>query len=297
MVAVSGSDLCQWRQAAMAVAIAEDIATEEVDWLLLATSNLDRLALRLETFRTQSPVELAMSLAELETLWERRVRERLPVQYLVGEAPWRDLQLQVSPAVLVPRPETELLVEAALAAVRDRPELAWGAWVDLGTGSGAVAIALVRALPDIQMYAVDLSAAALEVAQANAERWDVGDRIEWFCGSWFEPLSALPKYSLSAVIANPPYIPSAEIPHLQPEVARHEPHLALDGGPDGLDCVRELLAIAPEFLQPGGLWGVELAQGQARTVVELLQAQGDYINPRIVPDLASIDRFVLADRR
>ena len=298
MVAVSGLALCQWRRAARKAATAAAIPPEEVDWLLRAIASLDPLTLRLESFQTQSQVELTVPLAELACLWERRVRDRVPVQYLVGEAPWRDLQLQVSPAVLVPRPETELLVEAAIAAAREHPELQQGAWADLGTGSGAIAIALARALPTIRFYAVDLSTAALQIARANANRLDVGDRISWLCGSWFEPLSALAgNLQLAAVLANPPYIPSAEIPNLQPEVAAHEPHLALDGGPDGLDCVRELVAIAPKFLQPGGLWGVELARGQAPAVVELLRAQGDYARHWIVPDLAGIDRFVFAYRR
>lgn len=300
MVAVSGLALCQWRRAAREVAAAAAIPLAEVDWLLRAVApDLDPLTLRLESFRAQSQVELTLPLAALASLWERRVRERVPVQYLVGETPWRDFQLQVSPAVLVPRPETELLVEVAIAATQEYPELAQGNWADLGTGSGAIAIALVRALPDIQMYGVDVSLAALQVARANADRLGVGDRIQWLCGSWFEPLLSLPSGAplFGAMLANPPYIPSAEIPNLQPEVADHEPHLALDGGPDGLDCVRELVAVAPRVLQPGGLWGVELACGQATSVVKLLQAQGDYQQPWIVSDLAGIDRFVFTYRR
>ncbi|MEO0946825.1 MAG: peptide chain release factor N(5)-glutamine methyltransferase [Cyanobacteria bacterium J06641_5] len=296
---VSGLALYQWRRAAREKALAVAIPPEEVDWLLQAKSALDPLALRLESFQRQPHIELALPLAELDRLWEQRLRDRMPVQYLAGETPWRDFQLQVSPAVLIPRPETELLVDVAIAATQESCELACGNWADLGTGSGAIAIALVRALPSIQMYGVDLSPAALAVARANADRLGVGARIKWLRGSWFEPLLALSGGApqLSAVVANPPYIPSAEIPNLQPEVADREPHLALDGGPDGLDCVRELVAVAPRFLQSGGLWGVELACGQAASVVKLLQAQGDYKHSWVVPDLAGIDRFVFAYRR
>lgn len=291
---VSGLSLRRWRQAARTAAAAAAVPLEEVDWLLQATSDLDRLTLQLESFAAYPAIALSMPLAELARLWERRVRERVPVQYLAGEVPWRDLLLGVSPAVLVPRPETELLVEMALAAAKANPALAGGLWADLGTGSGAIAIALARALPEIEVYAIDVSEAALEVARANAARWQVEDRIRWACGSWFSPL--FDAGCLSGIVANPPYIPTAEIPSLQPEVARHEPHLALDGGPDGLGSVRELVAVAPDFLQPGGFWAVELGQGQAPTVIELLQTCGSYERIESRSDLAGIARFVLAYR-
>ncbi len=291
---VSGASLARWRQVALAEARAAAVPVAEVDWLLAATTNLDRASLQLETFGDRREIALSVPLAELEQLWKRRICDRAPVQYLVGEAPWRDLVLQVSPAVLVPRPETELLVELALAAARSRPELASGPWLDLGTGSGAIAIALARLLPEAEIYAVDLSAAALAVARENAARSQVAGRIQWLCGSWFSAIPA--SLRLQGIVANPPYIPSAEIPKLQPEVTQHEPHLALDGGPDGLDCLRELVAAAPAFLVPGGFWAVEVGYGQAPAVVDLLRARGCYDRIAVRSDLSGVDRFVSAER-
>jgi release factor glutamine methyltransferase len=119
--------------------------------------------------------------------------------------------------------------------------------------------------------------------------------IQFYEGSWLQPLAHL-KGQLSGMVANPPYIPSAMVPALQPEVARHEPHLALDGGIDGLDCLRHLVTTAPDYLQSGGIWLVETMAGQANTVVALLEQQGSYHQMQIHSDLAGIDRFVLAYR-
>jgi release factor glutamine methyltransferase len=217
---------------------------------------------------------------------------------LAGETPWRDLVLAVSPAVLIPRPETELIVDLAAEFVARSPlgpELAAGIWADLGTGSGAIAIALARAFPTAQVLAVDQSAAALAVAADNARRHGVTDRITFYPGSWFDPLAAY-RGRLSAVVANPPYIPSALVPALQPEVARHEPVAALDGGPDGLDDLRAIAAQAPEYLVPGGLWLVELMAGQGEAVRDLLAELGCYGGVEICGDLAGRDRFVRAVR-
>ncbi|HEY9647963.1 MAG TPA: peptide chain release factor N(5)-glutamine methyltransferase, partial [Chroococcidiopsis sp.] len=296
---VSGAALWQWRQQAKQDAIAAGIATAEVDWLLRECSELDGLALRLESFRQAPVVQLRRSLAELSGLWQQRVQERMPVQYLVGTAPWRHFSLVVSPAVLIPRPETELIIDLAaqLAEAYDpHPDSRTAnVWADLGTGSGAIAIGLAEVFPQATIHAVDWSSAAVAIAQLNAQRCGVSDRIQFHQGSWFEPLAAL-GISLRGMVSNPPYIPSAIIGDLQPEVVRHEPHRALDGGDDGLDCIRQLVAQAPPYLQAGGLWLVELMAGQAAAVAALLRAQGDYDNIQIHRDLAGIERFVSARR-
>jgi release factor glutamine methyltransferase len=242
-------------------------------------------------------LEVRCSLSELEQLWQRRVRDKVPVQYLAGTAPWRQFSLQVSPAVLIPRPETELLIDLALAAIQSGggAELTTGNWVDLGTGSGAIAIGLADALPDASIHAVDCSAAALDIARQNAQQCGFSQRIHFYQGSWFSPLSHL-HGQLSGMVANPPYIPGSIIADLQPEVAQHEPHLALDGGVDGLDCIRELVATAPEYLRPGGIWLIESMAGQPAAIAQMLTAQGSYHNAQIYQDLAGIERFVLAYR-
>lgn len=298
---VSGSELWQWWFAAKQQAIATDIPAIEVDWLLQEVSGLDRLALRLGTFKDWPEISLKLSLLELTQCWQQRLETRMPVQYLTGVASWRQFSLQVSPAVLIPRPETELLIELAKVAVQraaDRGNalsLELENWADLGTGSGAIALGLADAFPNALVHAVDRSAAALTIAQDNALRFGLGDRIQFYQGSWFEPLERL-KGNLSGMVANPPYIPSAMIATLQPEVAAHEPHLALDGGKDGLDCIRQLVMAAPDYLKPGGIWLIEMMAGQAETVVQFLQAQEHYREIQIHTDLAGIERFALAYR-
>ncbi len=297
MLTVSGSDLYLWRQEAIEKAIASKIDIQEVDWLLQEVTNLDSLALRLESFQNLSQVAVAYSLVELTQLWQQRTDNYLPVQYLVGKSNWRNWQLAVSPAVLIPRPETELIVEIVQKAVQSgelkldsRSHL-----VDLGTGSGAIAIALADSFPQAQVHGVDLSQEALIIAKQNAATAQLTDNITFYQGSWWNPLASL-QDKISAMVANPPYIPSAELPKLQPEVFRHEPHLALDGGTDGLDAIHHLVKTAPQYLKSEGLWLIELMAGQAPAVMDLLSLQGDYHSIRAVKDLAQIERFVLAFR-
>jgi release factor glutamine methyltransferase len=292
---VSGEELFLWRCQAKQAAIAAGISPQEVDWLLREMAGLDSLALRLESFREQPQIALKQPLSELELLWQRRLQECFPIQYLVGSTPWRNFQLKVSGDVLIPRPETELLIDIALQAVRQssRSDLNSGDWVDLGTGSGAIAIGLADSLPDILVHAVDRSAEALAIAQENALRLGLQERIKFYQGDWWEPLAAL-KGKVRGMISNPPYIPTQAIAQLQPEVVRHEPHLALDGGEDGLNCIRHLVATAPDYLCAGGIWLIETMVGQAEIVKTLLKDCQSYEQIQIFPDLAGIDRFVLA---
>ncbi|TVP61422.1 MAG: peptide chain release factor N(5)-glutamine methyltransferase [Leptolyngbya sp. LCM1.Bin17] len=298
--AVSGQALWDWWQMARTQAVTTGVNPQELDWLLRAVSQLDGLALRLGQFRHQPQVPLKMSLEDLNRLWQQRLGDRVPIQYLVGETPWRDMTLAVSTAVLIPRPETELIVDIAVQAVvsgGDRTaHLKQGLWVDLGTGSGAIALGLARALPDIQVLAVDVSQAALAVAEQNVQRYGLGDRITLVQGSWFAPLTAY-QGQLRAVVSNPPYIPSAVLPTLQPEVVDHEPSMALDGGDDGLRAIHTLIHQAPAYLVPGGLWLVEMMAGQGTAVQTRLHQQGDYREVQIVADLAGRDRFALGFRR
>ncbi|MEH2304956.1 peptide chain release factor N(5)-glutamine methyltransferase [Nostoc sp.] len=285
---VSGLQLWQWRNAALEAAIATDVPTMEVDWLLLEVAGLDRLALRLESFKNWPQIQLQLPLEKLDQLWQRRLNDRLPVQYIVGVTPWRNFQIAVSSAVLIPRPETESLIDLALAASGVS-----GHWADLGTGSGAIAIGLADVLPTATIHAVDYSLEALAIARTNAANLGFADRIKFYQGSWWEPLAFL-KGQFSGMVSNPPYIPTSTLPTLQPEVVNHEPHLALNGGGDGLDCIRHLIEISPSYLQSGGVWLIEMMAGQADAVRELLQSQGSYCKIQIHADLAGIERFALA---
>lgn len=296
---VSGAALWQWRQDARKSAEDIGVPTAEVDWLLQEVTGLDTLTLRLESFKEQRQIELRQPLPVLSQLWYRRLHDRVPVQYLAGVTPWRKFSLTVSPAVLIPRPETEYLIDLAVKAVsRDiavEHLYQMGDWVDLGTGSGAIAFGLAEAFPAASIHAVDCSVAALAIAQQNAQKLKLQERIQFYQGSWWEPLDAL-KGQVSGMVANPPYIPSSWVPQLQPEVANHEPHLALDGGIDGLHCIRHLIAVSPDYLRSGGVWLIEMMAGQADIVARLLYQQGSYCQIQIVSDLAGIDRFALAYR-
>ncbi|MCC3472096.1 MAG: peptide chain release factor N(5)-glutamine methyltransferase [Microcoleus sp. PH2017_15_JOR_U_A] len=323
---VSGLELWQWVNQAKIDAIASEIPQVELDWLLQELAGLDKLALRLESFKDLPKIELKLSVSELDRLWQRRLQERVPVQYLTGVAHWRDFSLKVTPAVLIPRPETELLIDLAVDAMKSRleaeninqkstppnPPLSRGGedlnvsqlgggefaksdWVDLGTGSGAIAIGLACALKNTTIHAVDCSSEALAVARLNAENLGFGSRINFYQGLWWEPLEFL-KAKVSGMVSNPPYIPSSTVLTLQPEVLKHEPHLALDGGFDGLDCIRHLVETAPDYLESGGVWLVEMMAGQETAVADMLRSHGSYCDVQIFADLAGIDRFALAYR-
>jgi release factor glutamine methyltransferase len=289
---ISGQDLYLWYQQAKQTAIANQLDPGEVDWLVQTITDLDSLSWRLGTWQNQPQIVSQKSLSELHQLWQQRLQERLPVQYLVETVFWRRFKLKVTPAVLIPRPETELIIDLALAhnLITDGDQQ----WVDLGTGSGAIALGLADVFPTGTIHAVDLSDEALKIAQENAVRLNLNN-IHFYQGNWWSPLSSL-QGKVTGMVSNPPYIPSAQIPQLQPEVAHHEPRLALDGGDDGLADICYLIKTAPQYLVSGGMWLIELMAGQADTVVELLKQQGEYYDLNIFPDLAEIDRFVLAYR-
>lgn len=295
-MSVSGLELQEWRRNALRQAnlLNETGASDlkvELDWLLQAVAGLDCLALHLALAEAQ--IKLPLSLSDLSYLWQQRIERRVPIQYLAGATSWREFSLNVSPAVLIPRPETESLIDLVQAA-RHGASLEPEHWADVGTGSGAIALGLASVLPAASIHAIDCSAAALAVAQQNAQNLGFALQIQFYQGSWLAPLDHL-KGNLSGLVANPPYIPTAMIPDLQPEVAWHEPRVALDGGADGLDCLRHLIAIAPDYLHSGGVLLLEMMAGQAKPVIELLQ-QGNYCQIEIHADLSGIERFAVAYR-
>lgn len=289
---VSGLQLWQWRNVAVQSAITHNVSPLEVDWLLQEIAGLDKLALRLESFKTRTQMEMRFSLEELNQLWKKRLHQRLPIQYITGVTPWRKFQLTVSDAVLIPRPETEILIDLAVDAAQTNG-LQSGNWADLGTGSGAISLGLAELLTNTTIHAVDCSPEALAVAQTNAKNLGFEERIKFYQGSWWQPLEHL-RGKFAGMVSNPPYIPSETVLTLQPEVVNHEPHLALDGGNDGLDCIRHLIETSPIYLQTGGIWLVEMMAGQADTVRQLLEHNGNYRDISIHADLAGIERFAVA---
>ena len=293
---VTGQSLHQWRAWAIQLAKANNIDPYEVDWLLQGLSPLTSTTLKLESYQTQTAIPLKAPLEEFTAKWNQRISDRTPIQYLVGETPWRNFTLSVTPDVLIPRPETELIIDIAKSLVKESPtkeELLHGHWADLGTGSGAIALGLAHTFPNATVHAIDLSPKSLAIAKYNAVQCHFDHRITFYQGSWLSPLSSL-KGKLAAIVSNPPYIPTDTIPTLQPEVAQHEPRQALDGGNDGLDCIKSLIQAGANYLQPGGLWLVEHMATQSTAIEHLLQQQDSYNHIKTHLDLSGVDRFVSA---
>ena len=209
-----------------------------------------------------------------------RRRQGEPMAYILGEREFYGLEIGVSRAVLIPRPETELLVELALARIRANAAVRV---LDLGTGSGAVAVALAKARPQAQLTAVDIDYAALGVARENARRHKV--RVRFFCGDWLGPL---PREHFELIVANPPYVAAGD-PHLARGDVRFEPQRALVGGADGLDCIRAIVTRAKPHLDPGAWLLFEHGYDQAEACRALLES-GGYEEVQSWPDLAGIPR-------
>jgi release factor glutamine methyltransferase len=225
-----------------------------------------------------------------EALLRRRLA-REPLQQILGVADFYGRTFHIDPHVLVPRPETELLVEAAIGLAGALPRAEGGlCFVDAGTGSGCVAVTLARELPDARVVAIDVSRRALDVARRNMTELEVGDRVQLVQADLLTALGS----RLSAIAANLPYVRRGDLPALPPEVSRFEPRRALDGGTDGLDCVRRLILQAPEALLWGGALLLEIGQGQAGEVRSLLEAQDTWTELRTVEDLQGIPRVVSA---
>lgn len=232
--------------------------------------------------------------AERKAAWEEVIRRKAagePAQYIIGEQDFYGLTFQVTPDVLIPRPETELLVEAIVQA-GDRLWPGGGGDVpyaaDIGTGSGAIAAALAHLRPAWRVSASDISPEALAVAGANVRR--LGLDVAFKQGNLLEPYAGEP---LDIVVSNPPYIPADVIAHLQPEVRDYEPRGALDGGPDGLAPYRVMMAQLPLLPRPPRVIGFELGMGQAGDVAELLRRAGCWSEIITIRDLAGIERHVI----
>ncbi|MBI2524400.1 MAG: peptide chain release factor N(5)-glutamine methyltransferase [Candidatus Rokubacteria bacterium] len=257
-------------------------ARQDAEWLLAAALGVERFHLYLEPAQ-----EVAASVAaRVRGLVERRAAHE-PLQHLLGFEDFRGLRLRVTPDVLIPRPETEGLVEWALEmlAPLPRPVVA-----DVGTGSGAIACALAAACPALEVVAIDSSLAALAVATANVRALGLAPRVHIVAGDLLAPLAALAG-AVDAIVANPPYLPSGSLPSLPPEVARFEPRLALDGGPDGLRVIRRIVGTAPRVLRPGGALVMEIGEEQAGSVASLLAAEG-FSGIEARRDLRGVERYV-----
>ena len=233
--------------------------------------------------------------AQLFAGWMERRLAGEPVQYMTGRAAFRSLDLRVDSRVLIPRPETEGLVEAVLAALRLEGER-WAAprVLDLGTGSGAIAIAIACEHPSARVVASDSSAGALAVAAVNVAEMGVGDRVELRSGHWLEAVAADERFEV--IVSNPPYVGEDERHELPGDVVHHEPHAALFSGDDGLDALREIVEGAPRHLVTGGLLALELSELRAGDVRAWFDGAHDWGGVELLDDLTGRPRVLLARR-
>lgn len=233
----------------------------------------------------QLPPETALKFAE----WVYRRSQREPLAYIVGKQEFFGICFEVTPAVLIPRPETEILVETAIEFLKnlDKPILA-----DIGIGSGAVAVSIAKNVENVFVYGTELSQTGLDVARRNVEHVGVQDKVQLLNGDLLEPLISK-KFDL--IVSNPPYIASGEIDNLQPEIAKYEPKIALDGGPDGLDYYRRLSAEAPDYLKADGILAVEVGFGQSDSVKTIFESNG-FQNVRSVNDYGGIERVIAGEK-
>lgn len=249
----------------------------EAEWLLCEALGLDRVGLYVNFDKPLSDLELSTCRA----LVARRAR-REPLQYILGSQDFYGLDFEVIPGVLIPRHDTETLVDEAVKRCPGGATI-----LDIGVGSGCIAVALAKSRPDAQIYGVDLSPKALELAQRNADRHGVTVTLSQ--GSLFEPFAGR-KFEL--IVSNPPYIPTAEIAGLQPEVRDYEPREALDGGADGLDYYRRIIPAAIDFLVQDGWLLLEIGLGEAPDVLNLFSTTGMFHELFSACDAGGVERVV-----
>ncbi|MBT8396098.1 MAG: peptide chain release factor N(5)-glutamine methyltransferase [Gemmatimonadetes bacterium] len=256
----------------------------DAELLLADVLDVARLDLYLQFDRPLRPAELEA----FKTLLRRRAA-REPLQYILGKTPFRELDLKTDSRALIPRPETEVLVEEVLAWTGRSVGPFTGA--DIGTGSGAIVLSLLKEGPFEKAIGTDPSRDALDLAAENARGHGLERRVEFRNGPGLEPLESEERFSV--IVSNPPYIPEGERGSLQPEILEWEPGGALFGGPDGLAVLLDLVTGARDHLLPGGLLAMEVGDGQAGTVVQAMKGTKKFCEITIRPDLAGRERVVM----
>ena len=264
----------------------------DFDWLLdigagVSWSNLQNIILNPEQcFSLEIPTE------EIEVIWESHLQDQTPLQYLISKCPWRDFELEVSAEALIPRQETEFLIDFALKKVSN---FNFGRWADLGTGSGPLAIALAQSLPNWKGHAVDISKDALGLARRNLKSLAPNANVKFSLGDWWQPLQ---KWwgSFDLVLSNPPYIPSDLIGELEPVVKNHEPRIALDGGEDGMIASKKIIIGASHGLAKGGWLILEHHYDQSDKIIKFMKDIG-MEEVTFEKDLNGIKRFAICRKK
>jgi release factor glutamine methyltransferase len=268
-----------------------DSPRTDAEILLAHVLNCRRIDLYLRYDQPLSVVELNA----YKSLIKRR-RHREPVAYIVGQKGFWSFDLRVSPDVLVPRPETECVVESALDQLPETRGASALRVLELGTGTGAIILALAIERPGHCFVATDISLDALRVARANADKLGVSDNINFCCTNWFEAFSDK-RSVFDLIIANPPYIPTAQIDLLQPEIVQYEPRQALDGGIEGLDFLRHILKEAIRYLRSGGALTLEMGSDQRQALKDYMKSLPDYSHVQFYRDYSDQDRIIQAIKK
>jgi release factor glutamine methyltransferase len=259
----------------------------DAELLLRKALEIDQIQVYLYSDRILSQPQVTF----YTSLINKRIKGE-PIQYILGSREFWSLDLRVTPEVLIPRPETELLVEETLKIFRAERNLTLR-FMEVGTGSGAIAIALAKELQGCFILAEDISWRAILIAKENARVQGVSDNIRFLVGDLFPPLKeGRPLFDL--IVSNPPYIPSSKIRTLAREIAEFEPRIALDGGPDGLELLRRIVLESVSFLRDGGWLMLETGEGQGEAVAEMIRNTGFFAAPSLIKDHSGVDRIIRA---
>ena len=285
---ISGNTFLHWRKEM----ILKGGRKVDFDWLLdiaagISWSQLQKIILNPEKF-----LSLEISTEELEVIWKSHLKDQTPLQYLISKCPWRDFELEVSADVLIPRQETEFLIDFALKKVTD---INFGRWADLGTGSGPLAVSLAKSLPSWNGHAADISKDALELAKRNLKSIVPNANVRFSLGDWWEPLKRW-WGGFDLVLSNPPYIPSDLIKELDPVVKNHEPLIALDGGADGMNESRKIILGASNGLAKGGWLILEHHYDQSEKIINVMKNIG-MEEVSFEKDLSGIKRYAICRKR
>ena len=281
---ISGDTFLTWRRKM----ILKGGKKVDFDWLLDIAAGVSWNKLQSIILNPDPQILLESSIEDLEVIWLSHLKDQTPLQYLISKCPWRDIELKVTEEALIPRQETEILIDLALKRVTNDSR---GRWADLGTGSGPIATCLAKSLPDWSGHAADLSNEALSLAKRNLKTIVPDANVKFSLGDWWEPLSRW-WGSFDLVLSNPPYIPSDLIEKLDPVVKDHEPHIALDGGRDGLNSVRKIIHGASTGLSKGGWLIIEHHYDQSERIIDFMKNIG-MVEVSFEKDFSGIRRFAI----
>ena len=285
MLSISVKEILFWKK----TQLSKGGDHESLALLLDCMGGIPTSDLNLLNINPRGKLHLKKNLEFLESVWDGHLLKSCPIQYLCGMTFWRDLKLKVTNKVLIPRPETELIVEIVFNIFQKKSEILF--FAELGTGSGAISIALALAYPASEGVATDIDQHALEIATKNFINSSKQSNLQFCCGNWWSPLESF-KGKLDLAISNPPYIPKDNYDKLPKEVKNFEPKIALLGGEDGLKHIREIIQKAPLYLKEKGWLILENHFDQSEKVKQLL-IKNKFTSIKIVKDLSGIGRFTI----